>query len=144
MQTGVVHWRLSELHVKDALPTQKRWNVVFYIPSAHMDQTESSYAWKYQSAVRRRDDNSLLALHCLTASHAFGWTRASDVGSIFYSDDKGDYRRNTTQRTGQHPWLHPEWKILSTRIGYNLNIKYVRRFRCKDNNDDLMCVQPHY
>ncbi len=32
-------------------------------------------------AVRRQDENSLLALHYLTTGHAFDWTRASAVGN---------------------------------------------------------------
>ncbi len=46
--------------------------------------------------------------------------------------------------TGQHPWLHPGWKILPTRRGYCSNTYCDRRFRCEDNNVDLMSVQPHY
>ncbi len=47
-------------------------------------------------------------------------------------------------RTGQHPWLRPGWKILPIRIGCSCsNNKWFDRFRCEDNNVDLMCVQPH-
>ncbi len=34
---------------------------------------------EHQNAVRRQDENSPLALHCLTTVHAFNWTRASTV-----------------------------------------------------------------
>ncbi len=33
-----------------------------------------------KGAVRRQDENSLLALHCLTNNHAFDWDRATVVG----------------------------------------------------------------
>ncbi len=32
---------------------------------------------EHKGAVRRQDENSLLALHCLTTDHAFDWDRAS-------------------------------------------------------------------
>ncbi len=37
-------------------------------------------------------------------------------------------------RSGQHPWLHPGWKTLQSRIGYCWNANCARRFRCEDNN----------
>ncbi len=46
--------------------------------------------------------------------------------------------------TGQHPWLHPGWKIQPTRIGYCSNANCARRFRCEDNNIALTQVQPHF
>ncbi len=33
-----------------------------------------------KNAVRRQDENSLLALHCLTTGHAFDWDRTSVIG----------------------------------------------------------------
>ncbi len=47
-------------------------------------------------AVRRQDENSLLALHSLTTGHAFDWTRASVVGN------------GTTKRTRE---FTEAWKI---------------------------------
>ncbi len=35
---------------------------------------------EHNGAVRRQDENSLLALYCLTTSHAFDWDRASVIG----------------------------------------------------------------
>ncbi len=35
-----------------------------------------------EGAVRRQDENSLLALHCLTTGHAFDWDRAFIIGKI--------------------------------------------------------------
>ncbi len=53
-------------------------------PSAYVGQTGRQFTTRMkenQSAVRRQDENSLLALHCLTTGHAFDWTRASVVGN---------------------------------------------------------------
>ncbi len=77
--------RKTLVHVKDPLPTQRRRNVVYSIPcsecpSAYVGQTGRQFA-THQSAVRRKDENSLLALHRLTTVHAFDWTRASVVGN---------------------------------------------------------------
>ncbi len=46
--------------------------------------------------------------------------------------------------TGQHPWLHPGWKILPTRIGLCSNTNSDRRFRFEDNNVAFTHVKPHY
>ncbi len=46
--------------------------------------------------------------------------------------------------TGQHPWLHPGWKILPTRIGNCSNTNCDHRFRCGDNNVTITHAQPHY
>ncbi len=81
--------RKKLVHVKEPLPTQRRRNVVYNIPcsecpSAYVGQTGRQFATRmkeHQSAVRRQDENSLLALHCLTTGHAFAWTRASVVGN---------------------------------------------------------------
>ncbi len=35
---------------------------------------------EHEGAVRRQDENSLLALHCLTTGHAFDWDRATVIG----------------------------------------------------------------
>ncbi len=43
-------------------------------------------------------------------------------------------------RTGQHPWLRPGWKILTTWTCYCSNTNYARRFRCEDNNVDVTHV----
>ncbi len=50
----------------------------------------------------------------------------------------------TMARTGQHPWLHPGWKILPTSVGYCSNTSCTRRFRWEDNNVDFTHMQPHY
>ncbi len=47
-------------------------------------------------------------------------------------------------RTGQHPWLHPGWKTLPTRIGYCSNTNCDRRFRCEDDNVAFTHLRPHY
>ncbi len=47
-------------------------------------------------------------------------------------------------QTEQHPWLHPGWKILPTRIGYCLNTNCANLFRREDNNVTFTHVQPHY
>ncbi len=77
------------VHVKDSLPTQRWRDVVYRIPcsecpSAYVGQTGRQFATcmkEHQSAVRRQDENSPLALHSLTTGHAFDWTRASVVGN---------------------------------------------------------------
>ncbi len=82
-------FRKTLVHVKDHLPTQRRRNVVYSIPcsecpSAYVGQTGRQFATpmkEHQSAVRRQDENSLLALRCLTTGHRFDWTRASVVGN---------------------------------------------------------------
>ncbi len=85
---GLIFWLDSQGHVKVPLHTQRRRNVVCRIPcsecpSAYVGQTDRQFATcmkQHQTAVRRQDGNSLLALHCLTICHAFDWTRASIVG----------------------------------------------------------------
>ncbi len=52
-------------------------------------------------AVRRQDENSLLALHCLTTGHAFNWTRVSVVGN------------GTTKRTRE---FIEAWKTMPTCV----------------------------
>ncbi len=81
--------RKTLVHVEDPLPTQRRRNVVYNIlcsdcPIAYVGQTAHQFATRvkeHQSAVRRQNETSLLALHCLTTGHAFDWTRASTVGN---------------------------------------------------------------
>ncbi len=77
------------MHVRDALPTQRRQNVAYSIrcskcPSAYVGQTGRQFIARMkepQRVVRRQDDNSLLALHCLTPGRTFEWTRVSVVGN---------------------------------------------------------------
>ncbi len=65
------------------------YNVVFSIPcyecpSAYVAHTDRQFATRmreHQSAFRRQDENSLLALHCLTTAYTFDWARASVVGN---------------------------------------------------------------
>ncbi len=77
--------RKALVHMKDALLTQRRRNVVYSIPysecpSVYVDQTGRQFAARMkerQSAVRRLDENSLLALHCFTTGHVFDKARDS-------------------------------------------------------------------
>ncbi len=51
-------------------------------PSAYVGQGGRHLATRikeHQSVVRQQDENSLLALHCLTIGHAYDLTRASVV-----------------------------------------------------------------
>ncbi len=81
--------RKTLVHMNDPLPTQRRRIVVYRIPcsecpSAYVGQTGRQFATRtkeHQCAVWRQDENSFLALHCLTSDHAFAWTRASVVGN---------------------------------------------------------------
>ncbi len=76
------------VNVKDPLSTPKQWIVVYHFPcsdcpNAYVGQTYrqlSTRAKEHKSAVRLQDENSLLALHCLTTGHAFDWDRASVIG----------------------------------------------------------------
>ncbi len=99
--------RKTLVHVKDPLPMQRRWNVVYSIPcsgcpSAYVGQTGRQFTTRmkeHQSAVRRQDKNSLLALHYLTTGHAFDWTRASVVGKELGSSLRpGKQRRRVLTR----------------------------------------------
>ncbi len=122
--------RKTLVHVKDPLPTQRRRNVVYSIPcsecpSAYVGQTGRQLATRmkeHQSAVRRQDENSLLALHCLTIGHAFDWTRASVVGN------------GTTKRTQE---FIEAWKTTPTCVNqctiidpcYKTLLEYWKRMR---------------
>ncbi len=44
----------------------------------------------------------------------------------------------------QHPWLHPGWKILPTRIHCCSNTNCAHSLRCEDNNSVFSYVQPRY
>ncbi len=78
------------VNAKDPLPTPKQRNVVYHIPcsdcpNAYVGQTcrqLSTRVKEHEGAVRRQDENSLLALYCLTMGHAFDWDRASIIGKI--------------------------------------------------------------
>ncbi len=53
-------------------------------PSSYVGQTGRQFGTRmkeHKGAVRRQDENSLLALHCLTSGHAFDWDRATVVGN---------------------------------------------------------------
>ncbi len=76
------------VNVKDPLPTPEQRNVVNHIPgsdcpNAYVHQTGrqlSALGIEHKGAVRRQDENSLLALHCLMTGHAFDWDRAPVIG----------------------------------------------------------------
>ncbi len=67
--------------VKAFLPTPEQRNVVYNMPcsecpNAYVGQTGqqlSTRVKQHKGAVRRQDENSLLALHCPTTGHAFDW-----------------------------------------------------------------------
>ncbi len=73
---------------KDPLPTMKQWHVVYHIPCTDCPSADGSQTGRKLStrvkerkgAVKRRDENALLALHCLTTGHTFDWDRASVTG----------------------------------------------------------------
>ncbi len=73
------------VRVKDRLPAQKQRNVVYNTPcseclSSYVGQCGRQFGThmkEHKGAARRQDENSLLALHCLTTSHAFDWDRAN-------------------------------------------------------------------
>ncbi len=53
------------------------------LPNAYVGQTGRQLSTRVKEqkvAVRRQDEKSLLALHCLTAGHAFDQDRASVTG----------------------------------------------------------------
>ncbi len=60
-------------------------------------------------------------------------------GSQTYGYEHGS--ESPVVRTGEHPRLHPGWKILPTRMGCCSNINCNHRFPCKDNYVDLAHVQ---
>ncbi len=73
-------FRGTLVNVKDPLPTPK---CGLPHPNAYVGQTGwqlSTRVKEQTGAVRRQDENSLLALHCLTTGHAFDWDRASVIG----------------------------------------------------------------
>ncbi len=88
------------------LLTQRRRNVVHSIPcsecpNAYVGQTGRQFATcmkEHKSAVRRQDENSLMAL---PTGKAFGWTRASVVGN------------GSTKRTREYI---EAWKTTSTCV----------------------------
>ncbi len=69
------------------LKPEKR-NAAYHIPgsdgpTAYVGQTRrqlSTRVKEHKGAVRRQDENFLLALHCLTTGHASDWDRASVIG----------------------------------------------------------------
>ncbi len=60
-----------------------------------------------KGAVRRQDDNSLLALHCLTSDHAFDWDRATVVGN-----GMSKYKREFVEA----------WNTASTCVNQSMNL----------------------
>ncbi len=48
-----------------------------------------------------------------------------------------------TVRTGQHPWFRPRRMILTSRIGYCAFTSWDCRFRCGNNNVNLIYLQPY-
>ncbi len=62
---------------------------------------------EHKGAVRRQDENSLLALHCLTTGHAFDWDRASIIG------------KGTTKHT--HDCIEA-WNTTSTCVNQNITL----------------------
>ncbi len=49
-------------------------NVVFHCPNAYVGQTGRQFSTRvkdHKAAVRRHDEHSLLALHCLPTGHTF-------------------------------------------------------------------------
>ncbi len=55
-----------------------------FASSSYVGQTGRQFGTRmkeHKGAVRRQDENSLLALHCLTSGHAFDWDRATVMGN---------------------------------------------------------------
>ncbi len=65
--------------------------------------------------------------------------------TLFNSQLRGrlNNARRVVPRTGQHPWFHPGWKILSAGSGYCSNTQWSSHFWCDENNDSFMHVWPH-
>ncbi len=74
--------------VKDPLPTLKQRNVVYQIQCSDLSdayigrtgRTLFTRLKEHIGTIRQQDENSLLALHCLTTGHAFDWDGASVIG----------------------------------------------------------------
>ncbi len=109
------------VRVKDKLPAQKQRSVVYKIPcsdcpSSCVDQTGRQFGTrmkKHKGAVRRQDENSLLALRCLTTGHAFDWGRATVVGKG--TRVCGSLEHDLHMRQPEHePWpkLHGSARVL--------------------------------
>ncbi len=103
------------VRVKDRLPAQKLRSVVYKIPcsdcpSSCVDQTGRQFGTRmkeHKGAVRRQDENSLLALHCLTYGHAFDWDRATVVGN-----GTSKYKREFVEA----------WNTTSTCVNQSMNL----------------------
>ncbi len=80
--------RSTLVRVKDRLPAQEQRNVVYKIPcsecsSSYVGQTCRQFGTRmkeHKGTIRRQDENSLLALQCLTTGHAVDWDRDTVVG----------------------------------------------------------------
>ncbi len=82
----------------------------FEYPSSYVDQAGRQFAKPikvYKGVVRRQDENPLLALHCLTAGHAFDWDRDTVV-------------KNTTSKHKRE--FVEAWNTTSTYINECINL----------------------
>ncbi len=86
-------------------PTLKQQDMMYHIPcsdcpNAYVDPTGrqlSTRVKEHKGAVRRQDENSLLALHYLMTSHAFDWNKASVIGKGTTRDNRRILSRHGTQ-----------------------------------------------
>ncbi len=53
------------------------WSSLLWLSQRQTGRQFAARMKERQSAVRRQEENSLLAIHCPTTGHAFDWTRAS-------------------------------------------------------------------
>ncbi len=101
---------------KTLYPPEQR-NVVYHIPcsdcpNAYVGQT--GRVKEHKGAVRRQDENSLLALNCLMTGNAFDWDRASVIGkgTTKHTRDFIEAWNTTSTCDNQCVTLGPDYRAL--------------------------------
>ncbi len=106
------------------LPTPEQRNVEYHIPcsacpNAYVSQTGrqlSTRVKEHKGAVRRQDEDYLLALHCLTTGHAFDWDRATVIGKGTTKHTRYfiESWNTTSRRVSQRVTLDPGYRAYET------------------------------